>query len=98
MDTVEWGWLALSAAAGAALGIFYFGGLWLTVQRLSSARHPGLLILSSFLVRMAVLLALLYWLAAGHFTRLLAAMGGLIAMRLLLMHWWGPEQRDGNHA
>jgi F1F0 ATPase subunit 2 len=98
MGTVEWGWLALSAAAGAALGFFYFGGLWLTVQRIATARHPGSLILCSFLVRMAALLAVLYWIATVHFTRLLAAMLGLIAVRLLLTRWWGPEQQDGNHA
>jgi F1F0 ATPase subunit 2 len=98
MNAPEWSALALSAIVGAALGLGYFGGLWLTVQRLPNVRRPGLLILASFLGRMTLLLFAILWLAAGHFDRLLAALAGLLAARLLLIRRWRPEQYNGNHA
>ena len=32
--------LLLAAIFGAAMGVFYYGGLWLTVQRLSRVKNP----------------------------------------------------------
>lgn len=40
--------------AGVALGLFFFGGLWLTVARLTTARHPAILAVASFWIRTAV--------------------------------------------
>ena len=41
---------------GASLGLFYFGGLWLTVQQLTATQHPYRLIFFSFIFRLAVTL------------------------------------------
>lgn len=41
---------------GASLGLFYFGGLWLTVQQLPVSQHPYRLIFFSFILRLAVTL------------------------------------------
>ena len=41
---------------GASLGLFYFGGLWLTVQELPATKHPYRLIFFSFIFRLAVTL------------------------------------------
>jgi F1F0 ATPase subunit 2 len=49
--------VALALLAGVALGLFYFGGLWLTVQRVTTSQRPELLALGSFVLRMAVTLA-----------------------------------------
>ena len=46
--------LALACAAGIGLGLCYFGGLWLTVRRLPSARSPMPIALASFVARTAV--------------------------------------------
>ena len=43
--------LALSALAGLGIGIFFYGGLLLTVSRISSARRPGLLLVASSAAR-----------------------------------------------
>ena len=40
--------LALPALAGLGMGSFFYGGLWLTVSRISSARRPGLLLAGEF--------------------------------------------------
>lgn len=44
----------VGGVAGAALGALYFGGLWVTLTRVRSARRPGLLLVGSYALRLAV--------------------------------------------
>jgi len=39
---------------GGVLGLAFFGGLWYTVRNLPRARHPAVLALASFMVRLAL--------------------------------------------
>ncbi len=39
---------------GIGLGVFFFGGLWLTMNRLAGSKSPILLTLGSFLFRSAI--------------------------------------------
>jgi F1F0 ATPase subunit 2 len=84
--------LALSLLVGAGLGLFYFGGLWLTVQRLPTARRPALLALGSFWGRTVVTVAVLYLIMDGHWQRLVAAMAGFVIVRLILVGREKPEE------
>ena len=43
---------AIAAVAGILLGIVYFGGLWLTIQRMGQTDRPVLLLMSSFVIRL----------------------------------------------
>lgn len=45
---------AAGGVAGAALGGLYFGGLWMTLIRARSARRPGLLLVGSYALRLAI--------------------------------------------
>lgn len=56
----------LALAVGILLGLVYFIGLWYTVRRLGTRRHPHGLFVSSFLVRTAIVLAGFYWLLTFH--------------------------------
>lgn len=76
--------LALACAAGMALGLFYFGGLWLTVRRLARQRRPLPLFLGSFLGRTALVVAGFYFVMGGRWERMLACLAGFIMARLLL--------------
>ena len=51
---------------GASLGLFYFGGLWLTVQQLPVTQHPYRLIFFSFISRLGVTLFILSLLLSGN--------------------------------
>lgn len=42
---------------GFILGILYFGGLWLTVRRLPTTRHPIQLSIASLVMRLGLCLA-----------------------------------------
>lgn len=74
--------LSLSAVAGLALGVFFFGGLWLTVRKVvSSQRHAAWLLVGG-LLRMGVALSGFYVVAGGQWQRLLACLAGFFIARL----------------
>jgi F1F0 ATPase subunit 2 len=87
------GWLALllSFVTGAALGGLFFGGLWWTVQRLTSSKHPALMLGGSFMVRMGIALAGLDLISGGRWQRLVAGLLGFAIARALVQ--WGPPNR-----
>jgi F1F0 ATPase subunit 2 len=80
-------------AAGLALGAFYFIALWHTVQRLPAAHGSARLMLVSFVLRIAVVLAGFYLIMGGeHWERLAAAMLGFIIIRKILTYLLGPQK------
>ena len=84
-----------SFIAGAALGAFYFGGLWLTVRQLAKTNQPILWLSISFIGRLGLTLAGFYLIAAGQWERLLIAIGGFFLARLLLVKRFGPIKQQG---
>ena len=82
--------LFLAFVAGIVVGLFYFGGLWLTVQRLPQTRRPAVLSLVSLFIRLSLTLAVFYLVMAGRWERLLACLAGFLLMRLLLVRRWRP--------
>jgi len=84
--------LLLAAVAGLALGLLYFGGLWLTVRRIARTRHPGPLFALSLLLRMALTLAGFYLVMDGSWQRMLACLAGFIAVRQLLVSRLRPDR------
>ncbi len=87
------GILVLAGAAGMLMGLGYFGGLWLTVQRLPKSRHPALLLVGSFALRMVLLLVGLYVVMGGQWERALACVAGLLLARAVLTHRLRPASR-----
>lgn len=86
--------IILPAAAGAALGLFYYGGLWLTVRRLHDTTRPATLMLSSYFIRTALSLPVFYLaVRGGQWGRLLILTTAFLAMRMFLVYRLGPRQR-----
>lgn len=82
-------WLILFPAGlliGGAAGALFFGGLWLTTQRLSTTSRPALLLSVSMLGRMAGISLLLVGLARAHPALLIGALAGFVAARMVLTH------------
>ncbi|GAB4355442.1 MAG: hypothetical protein Kow0060_07410 [Methylohalobius crimeensis] len=77
-----WGVLVL---AGAALGILFYGGLWITVRRLPQIHRPALWMTTSFILRMAGVVGGFYLLMAGDWRRLAALLLGFVPVRLGLL-------------
>lgn len=79
-----------AAVGGALLGLFYYLGLWFTLKRLSASPRPALLVLISFLFRLAVTLVGLYWITGGEGLRLIVALLGLLLARFMTVPRLGP--------
>jgi F1F0 ATPase subunit 2 len=74
-----------SLAAGFLMGLAYFGGLWLTLRRLPTARHPAGMLAASLAVRLGLVTGGLLVVGGGSLGRLLLALAGLVAARSLLL-------------
>ena len=86
---------------GSGLGLFYFGGLWLTVQQLPITKHPYRLMLFSFLFRMGISLFILYLILGGNtklynVVSLLACFLGFLIVRTIAILLIRPRSRVKN--
>jgi F1F0 ATPase subunit 2 len=70
--------------AGIALGILFFGGLWLTVKKTINSPMPAFWILGSFLLRVGITLIGFYYIATGSVQRLLICVLGFITGRFII--------------
>ncbi|HNY50651.1 MAG TPA: ATP synthase subunit I [Smithella sp.] len=92
LDTASAFALIAAFAAGLVLGAFYFTALWHTVRRLSTTHSAARLMIGSFILRMAVVMAGFYLVMGhGHWERLAAAMFGFVVMRKILTYRLGPQ-------
>ncbi len=77
------GLLLAMVCAGAIIGLFYFGHLWLTVNKLTGSRKLSLWLGAGFLLRSTITVAAFWFLAAGDWQRILAMTLGFIIVRFL---------------
>jgi F1F0 ATPase subunit 2 len=77
--------LALAFFAGALLGVFFFGGLWWTVQKGVASDRAELWFLGSLLVRTTLILAGFYLVSQGHWSRLAICLVGFMIARLIVV-------------
>ena len=79
---------------GVALGVIFFGGLWLTLQRLPISRRPYLLTLSSVMVRMAAVLWGIWYFSDGDPVGIAAGMCGFVALQIVATTcgWTGADR------
>ena len=82
---------------GIALGLFFFGGLWLTVRKMSGSKRPGLLFMGSFFVRVAVALGGFYSISFGKWQRLLVCLVGFVIGRVLIVYFTRPVKEKIFH-
>jgi len=85
--------LVLAWVAGGALGAMFFGGLWWTVQKALSSKRPAFWFFGSLLLRMSLTLAGFYFVAGGHWQRLLACLLGFVIARLIVTRVIGPTRK-----
>jgi F1F0 ATPase subunit 2 len=72
------------ALGGAALGLFYFGGLWWTVRAIVGSRRSVFLQLASLLLRTAATLIGFYMVGGGDARRLVACLAGFVLARMFV--------------
>jgi F1F0 ATPase subunit 2 len=97
--------LAAATGAGLALGGFFFGCLWWTINRGLSSSQPALWFLGGMVLRMGVTLAGFYFVGRDNWALWLACLLGFILARLIAwrlaaappMDRSGPA-REARHA
>lgn len=77
-------WLAFSVGIGLAL--LFFGGLWITVQRLPAARFPAVLTVASAGLRFGLCLVGFYVVMGASWERLLACVLGFAAVQTIWLY------------
>lgn len=88
----------LGALWGAILGLFYFGGLWLTVHRVPRAARPKSLLALSFAARLATLMAC-FWFALQRDSVLFGVtLLSFFLMRFIMTGLLGKPVRGDVHA
>ncbi|MDD5768583.1 MAG: ATP synthase subunit I [Methanothrix sp.] len=80
---------------GIGLGVFFFGGLWLTINRLPQSKRPELLTLGSFLFRSAVSIFGFYLVVETGLLGLAFSLAGFILTKIVIVSRLGrhPERR-----
>ena len=93
----EIAWIAAAACGGLLAGAFFFGGLWIQIRRLPTAKHPGLWMAGGAILRFAVALGVFFLVGRGHLDRMLACLAGFVVARLLVTRFTRPDSSEGDH-
>lgn len=76
----------VTVVVGMILGAIFFGGLWMTVRQMAASKRPGLLFMTSVVVRTAIVLSGFWYFAAGDAIAMISCLTGFVGMRLLATH------------
>ena len=85
---------ALAFAGGIILGILFFGGLYITVQKMNTVKNPALIMILSFILRMVVLVIAFYFISKGGYKEVLFALAGVILTRLVMTFRMRGEKEE----
>lgn len=87
--------LILVFMTGGLLGLFFFAGLWLTLQYSLHAKYAAIWLILSFLLRSSMVLWAIYWLGQGQWQRFSACMLGFVLMRFVLLNRLAMASANG---
>ena len=85
---------ALAFAGGIILGILFFGGLYITVQKMNTVKNPALIMILSFILRMVVLVIAFYFISKGGYKEVLFALAGVILTRFVMTFRMRGEKEE----
>lgn len=88
--------ISITFIAGIILGLFYFGGLWITVRQLPTTIYPVRLFIVSFLGRIVVTMFGFYLIMDGQWQRILIGLGGFTLARIILTNFGKTELSNSN--
>ena len=83
---------------GLGLGLLYFGGLWLTVGKIPTSRHPSRLLLVSTVLRFGTTLLVLFLVGKEYPLIFLSMLPGFFGGRYFMIHRVGGINRRRIHA
>ncbi len=90
--------LLLAWVVGVLLGAVFFGGLWWTVRKGLSSKHPALWFLGSLLLRTSITVTGFCFVASGHWERLLVCLLGFVMARHVVAWLTQSSGDDQTHS
>ncbi len=88
------GLLAIGVLAwGMLLGLMYFGGLWLTVRRLTDVKHQAIWVLGSLAIRNVLAVIGFFPVVKQGWQYALICLAGVITVRFILVRRILPVPR-----
>lgn len=94
VDIMQWLWWSLIFCAGCAIGVFFFGGLWLTVNQIEKTRFPGPLFMMSFFGRSLISMLGFYLLIGHQFENAIIAFAGFLLARFVTVRMGRPVAKE----
>ena len=76
----------LAFVAGLGLGVIFFGGLWITVQRALKSNMPGLWFAGGLISRLTITMLGFYFVGVGNWQRLVVCTIGFIVARFIVVY------------
>ncbi len=70
---------------GGFLGAVYFGGLYYSVRKMEKVKHPALLMIASFIIRMGILVGVFYYVSKGGYKDMLFTLLGVVLVRYFII-------------
>jgi F1F0 ATPase subunit 2 len=89
---------ALGLLLGAALGLFYCGGLWLTVKKISVTGNPHRFLLWSAVFRLGCTFLVLFFAARSNILIFILMLIGFLGVRYFVVRRVANVSRRQNHA
>ncbi len=86
--------LPVAMVLGGILGVFYFGGLWLTLRHLPESRQPALFTMSGFLVRSLICLFIFYLISGNGWEATVTSLAGFTTAKLAVTDRLGRYERE----
>jgi F1F0 ATPase subunit 2 len=95
INPILWGF---SVIWGVLLGLFYFGGLWMTLKYISRSKNPKSFMFLSFVVRVALVLVGFWVIVRLDRVAFILAFPAFLITRVILTRSLGRESRGEIHA
>jgi len=86
--------MLIAFIVGVLAGILFFGGLYLTVKKLTTMKYPALFMMLSLIVRLVILAGGIYLIMDGGIRNVLSAMAGIILVRFVMIAKLGKALPD----
>lgn len=80
------GWI-LAFITGIVLGVFFFGGLWITVKKAIASKTPAIWFFTSFVLRVSVVIMGFYYILPTGWQGLIFSSIGFIIARFAVAYY-----------
>jgi len=86
--------ILLALLIGVAMGVLYFGGLWLTVKKVFIKKKTAMLFSISFIIRLLVVFGGFYYAISTGWIPALLCLTGFFITRKILTIYKKPGERE----